>query len=58
MGRKNFFLFLNLSVMAPELGYLAKMYLLHHKVDLPNYNTLPPSVIPFWKAIDQANVIV
>ena len=44
--------------MAPELGYLAKMYLLYHRVDLPNYNTLPPSVISFWKAIDQANRIV
>ena len=44
--------------MAPELGYLAKMYLLRHQVDLPNYNTLPPSVIPFWKAIDQGNRIV
>ena len=59
-GKKKlvFLLFLNLSVMAPELGYLAKMYLLHHQVDLPNYNTLPPSVIPFWKVIDQANGIV
>ena len=35
-----------------------KMYILHHQVDLPNYNTLPPSIIPFWKAIDQANGIV
>ena len=45
--KKKILLFLNLLVMAPELGYLAKMYILHHQVDLPNYNTLSPSVIPF-----------
>ena len=50
-------LFSHLSVMTPELGYLAKMDLLHHLVDLHNYNNLPPSVIPFWKALVQANKI-
>ena len=44
--------------MAPELGYLAKLYLLHYQIALPNYNTLPPYVIPFWKALDQANKTV
>ena len=29
---KNFFLFSHLSVIAPELGYLAKMYLLHYLI--------------------------
>ena len=43
--------FSHLSVMAPDHGYLAKMYLLHHLVDLPNYNILPPSVKPLSRPI-------
>ena len=58
MGWTNFFLFLHLLVMAPELVYLTKMYLLHHLVDLSNFNTLTHSVIPFPKALEQANKIV
>ena len=60
MGRKNLFSLFELvsNGNGNGNGYSAKMYLLHHQVDLPNYNTLPPSVIPFWKAIDQANGIV
>ena len=44
--------------MAPELGYLAKIYLLHHLVDYSNFNTLTPSAIPFQKALDQDNKTV
>ena len=53
-----FKIFSHLPVMDPELGYLAKTYLLHHLADLPNYITLPPSVIPFCKALVQANKIL
>ena len=48
----------HLSATSPEFVYLAKTYILHHLVDLPNFNALPPSVIRFWKALEQANEIV